>query len=191
MRATLLTILLAVVAGTARAQLSNVVLQAPISGVLGVQDIGQNSQVVLSQAAFNSDTLLTIIGISPQPNHVIALNFDLLNGRTNLSLLVFDKGFDGPVAGENITTAESTTFISDGQNFMFRLSARVPTRFPEFAGGLLEIAGHGQIRDGLPTRVTASVRGLLVDARPFDTGGSTGVIMRATLKTGATLRRRP
>lgn len=180
--------LLLVGASPARAQVTNAILQASVAGTVGIEETGQNSLPKLSQAGFNTAIFGKILGLpSLGPDIVLALNYDVTTAGTNLFLTVYDRANKEQIT--RVTDNESTVWFFDADEFIFRLHAQLPARFPSFGGGELTIVGHGKFAARhVPSAVSANVRGTLVDAHG---NGIPGVILRATLKTSTSLQAVP
>ena len=179
--------LLLVVARPAQAQVTNAILEASITGTLGIEQTAANSLPKLSQSKFTSPAFAKILGLPALSRDVVlALNYNVSSAHTNLFLTIYDKANKQQVTG--VTVDENTVWFADAKGFVFRLDAPLPVP-TNFAGGELVIVGRGKFAShGAPAAVTANVRGILVDAHG---GGIPGIVLRATLKTGAPLDTAP
>ena len=168
------------------AQVTNVVWRTTISGSLGIQALDQNLAPLQQTSKFKSaDLLRMVLGGPATPSLVLALAIDLEPTGTNIFLSIFNKASR---QNSRITTNERTTLFQDGRNVVFDVSADIPSS-TEIAGGHLRISGRGKVVGGVPSKLTANVNGFLVDRQPTDLRGTTGLVMRATLRTsGAPLR---
>jgi hypothetical protein len=168
------------------AQVTNVIWRATFSGMLGIQSIGQNLVPQQQTAKLKTSDLLGLVGASTA-TEVLALNIEAGSTGTNIFLSVFDTSSRENI--RRITTGETTTLFQDGANAVFDVDAPIPFLTPQLLGGRLRISGRAKIVSGVPSALRANVSGFLVDVRPGDLGGTTGLVMRATLKTsGAPLR---
>ena len=168
------------------AQVTNVIWRATFSGTLGIQRLDQALIPQQQTAKLKTSDLLGLVGASTA-TEVLALNIEAGSTGTNIFLSVFDTSSRMNV--RRITTNETTTLFQDGVNAVFDVDAPIPFLTAQLLGGRLRISGRARIVSGVPSALRANVSGFLVDVRPGDLGGTTGLVMRATLKTsGAPLR---
>ena len=195
------------------AQTTNIVWRAQLSGVLGIQAYRANFDPYMSAAAFKTaDFLRMVTGSAPTAGQVLTLNVEMQGGITNLYLGLYDR--INRVAVRRLTAGESTLLFQDGHKFavtadlpvpptagtitnitagvtnitagVTNISAAVTNIVPgasTLTYGQLRIAGTGRETRGIPSSFLTTVRGFLIEPRTGE-GGTTGVLMRATLSAG-------
>jgi hypothetical protein len=164
------------------AQVTGVIWQATMSGKLGIQGFDQKLSPQLQSASFKTkDILQMVLGTTPTSTQVLALNIEAGATGTNIFLSVYDTAGRSNVV--HITTGERTILFQDSKTVVFDVDATVPLLNNQFRGGRLRIAGRGKVVNGVPSTLQANVGGTLVDARPGDLGGTTGLLMQTKLKT--------
>jgi hypothetical protein len=170
---------------------TNVIWQATLTGTLGIQGFAANAQPRLESTKLKTADFLRIVtGGVISGGEVLAVNIDLQGTDANFILTVFDKTSRQNI--QRLSINETTTLISDGKNLVFSWDAPLVTGLGDLRGGRFKITGKGKISSGVPAALKANVEGILIDARPGDLGGTTGVVLRATLTTvGAPLRVQP
>jgi hypothetical protein len=175
----------------AQAGPTNVIWEASASGSLGIQSFGLKTEPKLQSARFKtSDLVRILLGQTSGSNGVLAVGMDLLPTGTNFYMTVFSKDSRQSLVPRNAT--DRTTIISDGKNLVFSFDTSLPAPVGLAAGGQLRIAGKGKVVAGVPAALKANIAGFLIDARPSDLGGTTSLVLRATLSTsGAPLRVQP
>jgi hypothetical protein len=168
------------------AQTTNIIWKADFRGLIGIQQHTPTLERVMQQAKYKTGDFLKMILGSQQPtNLVLALNINVQGGATNLFLSVYNT-----VTRQNlyrVTTNEVSVLLEDNKQYSSSTSTAI-------AGGRgeLQIAGRGIKAHGYPITMKAQVKGYLIDPFPSDIGGTTGTILRATLKTsGKPLRVEP
>jgi hypothetical protein len=143
---------------------------------------------------------------------VLALNVEMQGGITNLSLSLYDN--INRVAVRRLTAGESALLFQDGNKFAVAADLPVPPTTGSITNitpgvtnitagvtnvsaavtnivpgtstltyGLLRVAGTGRETRGIPSSLLAAIRGYLIEPRTGE-GGTTGVLMRATLSAG-------
>ena len=164
------------------AQVTGVIWQATMSGRLGIQAFDQQLNPQLQSASFKTkDILRMVLGQDPTSTQVLALNIEAGATGTNIFLSVYDTAGRSNIV--RITTGERTTLFQDSKTVVFDVSATVPLLNNQLLGGRLRIAGRGKVVNGVPSTLQATIGGTLIDARPGDLGGTTGLLMQTKLKT--------
>lgn len=180
------SVMCAIVAGllvpTTQAGVSQAIWALEIKGALGIQNFSSNLQPQLQTASFNTRNFLSILGASG----TLALNVDMRGGTTNIFLSAFDR--IGRQNTARLTANETTTILSDGKNLTFTVSAQLRGSGANAGGGTVRLAGRGRLIQGVPGALRGNIDGLIIDARPRDLAGTTGVVLRATMRTGNLLR---
>lgn len=170
----------------AQAQTTNIIWKAEVNGELGIQQHTIVLNRVMQKATFKTKNFLKmLLGTAPTANQVLALNVNVQGSTTNLFLSVYDK-----VNRKNIlriTTNEVAVLLEDNKQYSSSLTAPLSGQ-----RGELRIAGRGKKAHGYPITQRAKMGGYLIDPIPTDIGGTTGLILRATLRTsGKPLRVEP
>jgi len=178
-------------APVARAQISNVIWKANFSGSLSIQQFDANLNPRQESAGFSTPAFLRMVLGTSVTNEILALSASLQGSNSiSVSLSVFDTAARQSVT--NIGTSTSGIVLSDGTNFVFTADIPMPALSTVWQGGYLKLAGRGGVIRGAPVKLQANVEGILIDARPTDIGGTTGILTRATIQTvGPPLRVQP
>jgi hypothetical protein len=173
-------------AQAASAAIDEAIWEIKVQGVLGIQDFTSGIQPRLQSAGFKTkDFMRIVLGRTPATSESLALTIQMRGGTTNMFLSVFDR-----ISRQNtvrLTTGETTVVLADNKNLSFSMAGQV-LPFSTSRGGRVRLAGRGRVVEGIPAGLRANVGGLLVDGRPGDLGGTTGVVLRATMSTGKLLR---
>lgn len=189
--------------GTAYASLTNVIWEAKIQGKMAIQEFATSVEPRAKVTSFKSaDFLRMVTGQSvaggskvAQP---LALNIDMVGGRTNLYLTTFNR--DNRENQTRLTTNETTTMISDGANLIFSMEAPllaggtngIAGIASTWGGGFVRIVGSGKIVNGVPAVLKGQITGYFIDTRPGDLKGTTGLLERTKFRTSnAPLRVQP
>jgi hypothetical protein len=178
-------------ASAARAQVTNIIWKASLTGQLGIQQFDTKMNPYVRTASFNTINFLTmVLGGTPPTNSVLALNYEAFNGQTNYFLSVFDTV--GLTNTLRISTGEAATILRYTTGFLFTESMALPPVSPTWGGGLFQLSGHTATSHSTPTTVSATIQGFVTDTRPTDLNGTTGILTRATIQTiGNPLRVQP
>ncbi|MCG3149848.1 MAG: hypothetical protein PCFJNLEI_03313 [Verrucomicrobiae bacterium] len=177
--------------GAARASVTNAIWEARFFGDLAIQSFLPDVTPRASVSKIKKGTFLSIVlNTSPSGSQKLAFNVDMISGKTNFYLTVFDQSSRQNTL--RVSTAERTTIISDGEKFIFSLDADLRPNPPQWGGGFIRIVGRGRMVNGVPARLKGAATGVFVDNRPGDLNGTTGLVMRAKISTGgAPLRIQP
>ena len=174
----------------AAAQTTNIVWRAQLTGVLGIQEYRANLTPHMTVAAFGTKDLVRMVtGTALATGQSLALDVEMQGGVTNLYLSLYDR--INRVAVRRFTAGESTLLFQDGTKFAVTADLPIPSSVISgsnavptgLAYGLLRIAGTGREVRGIPASFQTTVRGFLIDPRTGE-GGTTSLIMRATLSAG-------
>jgi hypothetical protein len=166
----------------AAAAVTNAIWQTKLKGTMVIQQFTSQVQPVTQQSKFKeSDFLRMVLNQDPSRSEYLALNVDMAGGTTNFYLTVFDTSDRRNTL--RLSVFETTTIISDGQDFVFTTEAPLVPSPPNWGGGFLRIAGRGRFVNGVPTGVRATFSGTVVDNRPGDLQGTTGLVVRANMST--------
>jgi hypothetical protein len=178
------------------AQTTNIIWQAKINGKISIQQHTTVLNRVKETAKFKTeDFFRMVLGTALSSNQVLALNINVQGSTTNLFLSVYNK-----VTRQNIiriTTNEVTVLLEDNKQYSSSMTGALIDHSSKAGtvGGVrgeLVIAGRGKESHGYPITQNAKIGGYLIDPFPSDIGGTTGLILRATLKTsGKPLRVEP
>jgi hypothetical protein len=172
-------------ASVSRAQVTNIIWKAGISGRLSIQQFDTRLNPQVRTAPFNSYNFLTmVLGSVPPSNSVLALNFEAFNGQTNYFLSVFDTV--GLTNTLRISTGEVATILRNkNSDFLFTESMVLPPApgSNTWGGGLIQLSGRTALSHATPTTVSATVQGFITDTRPTDLNGTTGIFTSATIQT--------
>lgn len=175
--------------------ITNIVWRADVRGAIAKQNYDQGVIPYIQTARFNTrDFLGFVLGRVPTATEVLALNLDLRAGTTNIYLTVFDTRALSNTVFVSVPANALTTVQIDCTNLSFAVEAPIPPQVNGWLGGNLQIAGQGKLgANGVaPVRVRGDIRGLIVDQRPADLGGTTAVVTRASIKIrGEPLRVQP
>ena len=163
----------------ARADITNVIWKATLTGNLAIQQHDAKLSPRMSIAKFTNKSFISMVGGTG--GEVVGVNVDMAGGKTNVFLSLYD-GTNRKNA-LRITTNEITTVISDGKNLAFTVEAPLVPTGATWGGGFLRIAGTGHIVKGVPAQLNGSVEGVFIDNRPGDLNGTTGLVLRARLNT--------
>ena len=169
-----------------QAALDEVIWQATMSGSLGIQEFSSSIEPRLQRAGLGTKRFMTIvIGRAPDNSEKLALNVDMRGGATNIYLSVYNTVQRSSTL--RLTASETTTMLTDGERISFTMDGLLRTA-PNFGGGRVRLAGTGRMVQGVPTGLRANMTGILVDTRPTDLRGTTGLVLRATIRTNKLLR---
>lgn len=84
-------------------------------------------------------------------------------------------------------TNVKTLVIADTKQLVFSISAGLVPRQTggqgNFGGGFVQIVGRGRMVNGTPAGLHGTVSGWLLDNRPHDLHGTTGIVTRAKIST--------
>lgn len=163
--------------GVSHAQTTNIIWKVKVKGEMGIQQHTTQLDRVIEKAKFKSqDVIRMIFGFTPTENQVLALNINVQGGQTNLFLSVYSKAIRQNIA--LLTTNNVTVLLQDNKQYS-------SVAYGEVVGGRGEfrIAGRGKQSHGFPITQSAKMSGYLLDPLPSDIGGTTGLILRATVKT--------
>jgi len=161
----------------ARADITNVIWKATLTGKLAIQQHDAKLSPRMSIAKFTNKSFISMAG----GGDVLGVNVDMAGGKTNVFLSLYDR--TNRQNSLRITTNEITTVISDGRNLAFTVEAPLVRTGATWGGGFLRIAGTGHIVKGVPAQLNGSVEGVFIDNRPGDLNGTTGLVLRARLNT--------
>ena len=182
-----------------QADITNVIWQAQIAGKLAIQQYDSKLQPRIGTAKFKTSTFISMItgstpGAGSTASPIIAgangtattteylgFNIVIVGGQNNFYLSVYDSSIRANSL--RITTNEVTTWVTDGKNLTFTVEAPMLTTNSTWGGGFIRIAGTGQMVKGIPARLTGAVDGMVVDNRPGDLHGTTGLVMQARIST--------
>ncbi len=187
-----LTVTLSLAAAySARATVTNAIWTANAQGKMVIQGFDQRVVPIAKTASFKNRNFLEIlIGRTPDATEKLALNIDMANNTTNFYLTVFSTSSRGN--SFRVTTGEKTTLFQDSKQVVFTTEASVLPVNSNLGGGSLRITGKAKLVNGVPSKFKAAVEGVLVDTRPGDLQGTTGLVVRAKINTlGAPLRIQP
>lgn len=178
-----IVMLAGVLATTAHAGISEAVWALELRGSLGIQNFSSSLQPQLQSESFNTKDLLRILGAQ----NTLALTVDMSGGETNLLISTFNRtSRENTRLTSKFTT--TTTILADGKNLTFSVNTRLQGSGLNAGGAQLRLAGRGRLIQGVPGGFRGNVGGWIIDLRPGDLGGTTGVVLRATMHTGALLR---
>jgi hypothetical protein len=182
----------------ARAQVvTSITWRADLRGTLAVERFNEKVLPFIRIADFNRrDFLRIILGRPASSNETLALTFELANPNngTNIFLSVYNTD---TLSHEYRTGSSRTIALLDNRHGAFTSHIAVPESFlfipgSFFGGGDIQISGVVQQPRTVPAAIRGRVAGLLVDIRPEDLNGTTGIIMHATINTrGKPLRVQP
>jgi hypothetical protein len=172
-----------VTASSARAQVTNIIWKARISGQLSIQQFNTQLNPQVRTSPFNTYNFLTmVLGGLPPINSVLALNFEAFNGQTNYYLSVFDTV--GLTNTLRISSGEVATILRNKtSDFLFTESMVLPPGTNTWGGGLIQLSGRTALSHATPTTVSANIQGFITDTRPTDLNGTTGIFTSATIQT--------
>ena len=172
--------------GSAYASLTNVIWEAKIQGKMAIQEFATSVEPRAKVTSFKSaDFLRMVTGQSGAAGNKLAqplaLNIDMVAGRTNLYLTTFNR--DNRENQTRLTANETTTMISDGANLIFSMEAPLLAGGSNgiastWGGGFVRIAGRGKIVNGVPAVLKGQITGYFIDTRPGDLKGTTGLLER-------------
>jgi hypothetical protein len=163
--------------GLAQAQTTNIIWEAKVDGEMAIQQHDTGLDRTIERATFKTkDFVKMIFGFEMVTNQVLALNINVFEGKTNLFLSIYNKPTRQNIA--RVTTNEVTVLLQDNKQYSSASSGTV------FDGrGELRIVGKGKQAHGFPITQTGKMNGYLIDPFPNDIGGTTGLILRATVRT--------
>lgn len=175
---------------TAQASVTNAVWTIETKGGLAIQRFDQQVIPRVRSGSFKTKTFINMVLDRPGTTvERLALNMDMAGGVTNFYLSIWDTSTRQ--IGFRLTTNETTTLISDGDNLVFTTDAAlIPNRPANWGGGYVRIAGSGRFVNGVPAKIKASLEGIFIDTRPGDLSGTTGIVTRAkiSMTPGSPLR---
>lgn len=167
----------------AHGNVTNAIWQARLKGRMVIQRFTSQVEPATQQATFKEgDFLRMVLNRDPDRSDVLAFNIDMVGGRTNFYLSVFNTA--ARQNSQRLSVFETTTLVADGQRLTFTMEAPLSQTGIHWAGGYLRISGTGRFANGVPTRIRGRVTGLAVDTRPGDLRGTTGLVTRASITTG-------
>ena len=179
---------------SAYADITNVIWQGALSGKLAIQQYNSKLIPRISIAKFTNKSFISMVGGSSSgttigsttvgtsaSGEVLGINLVMAGGQTNFFLSLYD--LTNRKNSIRITTNETVVLVSDGTNLTFTVEAPMVATRNTWGGGFLRIAGTGRVVRGVPSALNGAVDGVLVDNRPGDLNGTTGLVLRARLTT--------
>jgi hypothetical protein len=176
---------------SSRAGVTNAIWEARFGGSLVIQRFMQDVTPRTDVAKFKKGAFLGfVLNSSPSASQKLGFNIDMIGGRTNFYLTVFDQSSRRNTL--RVTRNEQTIVLTDGSRLYFSLDAELIPYSPQWGGGYIRIVGRARMVNGVPAGLRGKVTGAFVDNRPGDLNGTTGLVTRATISTrGAPLRIQP